>query len=108
MPPSSRGAHFEGRNDASLVQVVGQIRDALFEVFALGAQVEAGFFVKVFQASFHRICAFQVAVLDHLLERFGRHEASVCCDCVMLYGGVVWPVLSLCPAGAGLGHWRTR
>ncbi|AHA23261.1 hypothetical protein PA1R_gp1508 [Pseudomonas aeruginosa PA1R] len=84
--------HFKGRNDAALVQVVGQIRDALFEVFALGAEVETGLFVKVFEASLHRIRALQVAVLDHLLERFGRHEASVCCDCVMLYGGVVWPV----------------
>lgn len=81
------GAHFQRGNDAALVQVVGQIRDALLEVFALGAQVETGFFVKVFEASLHRIRALQVAVLDHLLERFGRHGASVCCDCVVAVWG---------------------
>lgn len=45
----------------------------MFEVFTLAAEVEAGFFVEVFQAGLHGVCAPQVTVLDHLFEGFRRH-----------------------------------
>ncbi|MBI8610308.1 hypothetical protein JEZ48_16875 [Pseudomonas aeruginosa] len=84
------------------MQVVGQIRDALLEVFTLGAQVEAGFFVKFFEASLHRIRALQVTSLIICLNDLAAMGPPSVVIAWWLYGGVVWTVLSLCPAG--LGH----